>query len=110
MPRGDNLLAAVKAIHSAGLDPELWPEALLRVTRLFGAVGATLEDFDKRSLTLRDFKVVGLPNGAADPYLEYYARHNPRAAYAFRHLSEKTLCDYQFIDERGMDRDPYYAK
>jgi DNA-binding CsgD family transcriptional regulator len=110
MPRSENLLTAVEAIHAAGLDPELWPEALLRVTRLFRAVGATLEDFDKRSLTLCDFKVAGLPDGAADPYVEYYARHNPRAAYAFRHLSQETLCDYQFIDERGMDRDPYYAK
>jgi DNA-binding CsgD family transcriptional regulator len=109
MPRGEDLLATIEAIHAAGLDPEQWPDALSRTTRLFGAVGATLENFDKRSLTLRDFKVVGLPDGAADPYVEYYARHNPRADYAFRHLSQQTLCDYQFIDERGMDRDPYYA-
>jgi DNA-binding CsgD family transcriptional regulator len=61
-------------------------------------------------LTLRDFKAIGLPDGAADPYFEHYAKHNPRADYAFRNLSKTTLCDYQFIDERGMDRDPFYAK
>jgi DNA-binding CsgD family transcriptional regulator len=104
------LLATIESIHAAGLEPELWPDALLRMTRLFGAVGMTLEDFEKRSMRLRDFKVVGLPDGAADPYVEYYAKHNPRAEYAFRNLSKTTLCDYQFIDERGMDRDPYYAE
>lgn len=110
MPPTDRFLRTVEAVHAAAVDDSLWPDALKQVTRLFGAVGTTLEDFNKHSLTLRDFRVVGLPDGAADPYLEYYARHNPRAAYALRHLAEQTLCDYQFIDERGMDRDPYYAK
>jgi DNA-binding CsgD family transcriptional regulator len=110
MPPADRFLCTVEAIHAAAIDNDLWPDALSQVTRLFGAVGATLEDFDKRSMTLRDFKVVGLPGGAADPYLEYYSHHNPRAAYAFRHLSQQTLCDYQIIDERGMDCDPYYAE
>ena len=110
MRRSDDLLTTIEAIHAAGLDGALWPDALTRVTRLFGAVGATIEDFDKRSLTLRDFHVVGLPNGAEIPYLEHYAQHNPRAAFAFRHLSMQTLCDYQFIDEHGMEREPYYAE
>ena len=110
MPSGDDLLTTIEAVHAAGLDDTLWPDALKRVSRLFGAAGATLENFDMRALTLRDFYIVGLPHGAADPYLEYYAKHNPRADYAFRHLSQQTLCDYDFIDERGMDRDPYYTE
>ena len=110
MPSGDDLLTTIEAVHAAGLDDTLWPDALKRVSRLFGAVGATLENFDIRALTLRDFYIVGLPHGAADPYLEYYAKHNPRANYAFRHLSRQTLCDYDFIDERSMDRDPYYTE
>jgi DNA-binding CsgD family transcriptional regulator len=110
MPAGEDLLTTIEAIHAAGMDAALWPDALKRVSRLFGAVGATLENFDMRALTLRDFYIVGLPHGAADPYLEYYAKHNPRANYAFRHLSQQTLCDYDFMDERGMDRDPYYTE
>ncbi|MEX2033735.1 MAG: hypothetical protein WEA28_00915 [Xanthobacteraceae bacterium] len=110
MAEGDDLLRTIEAAHTAALDERLWPKALTALARLFGAVGASLEDFDKHSVALRDFRTAGLPQGAEIPYLEYYSQHNPRAAYAFRNLSLRTLCDYQFIDERGMDRDPYYVE
>jgi DNA-binding CsgD family transcriptional regulator len=107
---GDELLRTIEAVHAAGLDAELWPDALRSVSKLFGAVGATLEVFDKRTMTLRDLRVVGLPDGAEIPYVEYYARHNTRANYALRNLSQKILCDYRLTDERAMDRDPYYVE
>jgi DNA-binding CsgD family transcriptional regulator len=105
----DDVLAALEAAYAAALQPERWTDALDRLGRLFGAVGATLEIFDKRSMALRDLRHAGLPAGAEAPYVDYYARHNPRAAYAMRHLSRRVLFDYCLIDEAGIDRDPYYV-
>jgi len=108
--RDHDFLQTVEAVYSAGLQGTLWPEALCRIANLFGAVGSTLEVFDKRSASLQDFRFAGLPDGAEIPYVDHYARHNPRAAYAMRHLSERILFDYRLTDERGMDCDPYYVE
>jgi DNA-binding CsgD family transcriptional regulator len=110
MAEGDELLRTIEAAHAAALDEGLWPEALTRLARLFGAVGATLEDFGKRPLGLRYLRTAGLPPQAETGYLEHYQHYNPRADYAFRHLSDPILCDYVLIDESAMDRDAYYAR
>jgi hypothetical protein len=47
MAETDDLLAAIEAIHAAGLDAERWQQALGAATDLCGGVGATLEVFDK---------------------------------------------------------------
>ncbi len=110
MAESDLFEQTVELIRSAGLSGDGWSDALVATARLFGALGATLEVFQKRSLRLTDFHVAGLPEKAETEYLDHYAKHNPRAAFAFHHLSETTLCDYQLIDERAMDREAYYAK
>jgi DNA-binding CsgD family transcriptional regulator/PAS domain-containing protein len=108
----DDFLATIEAAHAAALDESLWPDALKAVAGLFGAVGATIEDFSKQPLGLRYFRIAGLPEGSETAYLEHYQRQNPRGAYAFegRNIHQPILCDYQLIDERTMDRDPYYVK
>ncbi len=108
--KSGEFLNAVERVYRAGVQPEDWPDALRLLASSFGAVGATLEIFDKRSVSLVDFHLAGLPAGAETPYVEHFARHNPRAAYAMQHLSQKVLFDYRIIDEHGMDRDPYYAE
>jgi DNA-binding CsgD family transcriptional regulator/PAS domain-containing protein len=110
MAKGDDLLKTIEAVHAAGLDEECWPQALLAIARHFNALGATLEDFDKRPFGLRYLRLAGLPSHAEIAYLDHYQHHNPRAAYAFRNLSQKVLVDYHLIDEQGMDRDAYYSK
>lgn len=107
---GDALLSTIEAVHAVGLQADLWPDAMRAVTRLFGAVGSTLEIFNKQPMTLRELHMVGIPNGAETPYVEYFAEHNPRASYAMRHLSERILFDHRLIDEREMDRDAYYVE
>jgi DNA-binding CsgD family transcriptional regulator/PAS domain-containing protein len=108
----DDFLATIEAAHAAALDEDLWPDALKALAGLFGAAGATLEEFSKQPLGLRYFRIAGLPQGSETAYLEHYQRQNPRAAYAFqgRNLGQPILCDYLLIDERAMDRDPYYVK
>jgi len=105
----DDFLKTVEAMHAAALDAERWPDALLSLARLFDAVGASYEVFRKKPMELLDLRLAGLPSGAETAYLERYARVNPRAAYAFRNLSQEILCDYPILDERSMDRDPYYT-
>jgi DNA-binding CsgD family transcriptional regulator len=61
-------------------------------------------------MNLLELRIAGLPPHAETAYLDYYARNNPRAAYAFRNLSKEILTDYELIDEHGMDRDAYYVK
>jgi DNA-binding CsgD family transcriptional regulator/PAS domain-containing protein len=110
MPGQDDFLHVIETVHAAGLDDTLWPDALDSIRKLFGALGATYELFEKRPMNLLELRIAGLPPHAETAYLDYYAQHNPRAAYAFRNLSKEILTDYELIDERGMDRDAYYAK
>jgi DNA-binding CsgD family transcriptional regulator/PAS domain-containing protein len=110
MAKGNDLLQTIEAVHAAGLDETLWPRALMAVARQFNALGATLEDFDKRPFGLRYLQLGGLPPRAEIAYLDHYQHHNPRAAHAFRNLSQTVLVDYHFIDETGMDRNAYYSK
>ena len=110
MAKGDDLLHTIEAVHAAALDETLWQPALASIAKLFGSRAATLEDFDKRPMGLRYLKTAGVPPQGETAYLEYYARNNSRAQYAFKNLSKRFLCDYEFTDERTMDRDPYYTK
>jgi DNA-binding CsgD family transcriptional regulator/PAS domain-containing protein len=110
VPEGNKLIAAIDAAHAAALDETLWPDALTSLARLFGAAGATLEDFAKRPFGLRYFRFAGLPTRAETEYLAHYQHNNPRAEYAFRNLSQAILCDYALIDETTMDRHAYYSK
>ncbi len=110
MAESDLFLQTVELIRAAGLSGGGWSDALAATARLFGAVGATLEVFQKRPMQPHRFPCDGLPEKAETEYLDHYAKHNPRAAFAFQHLSETTLCDYQLIDESAMNREAYYAK
>lgn len=110
MAESDRLLETIELVHGASLDGGRWQEALGAISSLFGSHAASLEVYRKRPFALIDFHTAGLPpHGQAD-YLNQYATDNPRAAFAFRNLSKVTLCDYQLIDERMMDRDAFYTK
>jgi hypothetical protein len=89
MAKGDDLLQTIEAVHAAGLDEERWPQALLAIARQFNALGATLEDFDKHPFGLRYLRTAGLPPQAETRYLDYYQRHNPRAATRSRTCRRK---------------------
>jgi DNA-binding CsgD family transcriptional regulator len=110
MAESDRLLETIELIHGAGLDGGRWQEALGAISGLFGSLAASLEVYRKQPFALIDFHTAGLPPHGQTDYLNQYATDNPRANFAFRNLSEVTLCDYQLIDERAMDRDPFYTK
>ncbi len=110
MAGSDRFSATIERIYAAAADETLWADALSAAANLTGSLAASMEIFDKSPFALTELHVVGLPPRAETDYLEHYAHRNPRADYAFRHLSERTLTDYQILDERQMDGTAYYAK
>lgn len=109
MPNRDELLQAIDAIHSAGLDETRWPQALASITGLCGGAGATLEIFDKTARRHRAFFGVGIPPLTEKSYVEYWAARNPRAIYGLRQKAGDVTYDYQILDETAMDRDGFYS-
>jgi len=111
MGERDELSAAVLQIHAAGLDAAKWPEALGAVAKLIGGAAATFEVFDPSSVSHRAFYGFNIPHAEEIAYLADYIADNPRWAVLMpRQKSGDIGWDYQFIDERQMDREPFYAK
>lgn len=110
MARSDRFAATIESIYAAGVDDTRWSDALLATARLTGSLAASFEVFDKANVSLDELYTAGLPPQAEIDYLNHYSRNNPRAEYAFGHLWEVTLTDYQILNERAMDRSAYYTK
>jgi DNA-binding CsgD family transcriptional regulator len=109
--QADAFVATVEAVYAAGLDAELWPQALAAIARSLGGVGTTLEVFDRTTFVHREFRCFGVASTEELAYLrDYAADNNPRFLPALRQKPGKTSVDYEFIDEAGMDRSPFYAK
>jgi DNA-binding CsgD family transcriptional regulator len=108
--RTDDLLAAIEAVHAAGLDAERWPEALGSVTQLIGGVGAAFEVIDKATSRHTQFYHAGLPPADQPAYLDHYAKLSPRLAFGLRQRASVVTWDYQFIEEAAIDRSPFYME
>src|SRR5580700_1852490 len=109
MPKGDQLIAAIEAIHAAGLEAELWPQALGAITQLCGAGGATFEVFHKPTQRHTDFYSVGMPTTVDRDYVEHGGPISPRVRNGLRQKTGELGWDYQFIDDAAMERDAFYA-
>jgi DNA-binding CsgD family transcriptional regulator len=108
MGRSEDVITAIKHIHAAGLDAELWPEALSHVTKLFGGRGASLEFIERPLLRCRGMYSFGL-SGAAE-YVEHYARMSPRLPYCARQPVGSIVYDGQYYDDKAIDEDPFYME
>jgi DNA-binding CsgD family transcriptional regulator/PAS domain-containing protein len=110
MPEGHDLLATIEAVHAAGLDQSLWPKALAAVAATLGGSAAMFEVFDKRAGCHREWYGSGVPAAAEIAYFEHYVADNPRWLFMPRQRAGDISWDYQFIDERGMNKAPFYAE
>jgi DNA-binding CsgD family transcriptional regulator len=110
MPKGNDLLATIEAVHAAGLDAGLWPKALAAVAATLGGSAAMFEVFDKRAACHREWYGSGVPPAAEITYFEHYIADNPRWLFMPRQRAGDISWDYQFIDERGMNEAPFYAE
>jgi DNA-binding CsgD family transcriptional regulator/PAS domain-containing protein len=108
MHRQDDFLQTVTAVHAAGLDEALWPEALRRITELFGSVGGTLEVIDKTIARHSDFWSHGLPPGSDVVYMNHYMAISPRMPLCRLQKQGDVGYDYLIIDEAGIRADAYY--
>jgi DNA-binding CsgD family transcriptional regulator/PAS domain-containing protein len=99
---------AIASIYAAALDPILWSQALDHVSRSIGSVGAVV--FVREAATNRFplFAGIGVGDGQVE-YRAHYAAIDPRLRYAAQHPETHMHYDYMLIDERGMDRDEFYA-
>ena len=106
----DELLATIEAIYAAGMNAELWADALALVTQLIGGVGSTIEVIDRRSFTNLNFFSHGVPPPGEIAYLNYYASISPRIPDALRQPAGELTWDYRILDEKGIDRSPFYSE
>lgn len=110
MARADQLLSTIEAVHAAGLDDALWPRALGAVTQLLNGACATLEVIGKPNLDHRAFHGFNVPPIDELTYVRDYAAMSPRIPFAARLKSGAVISDYQILDERGIDLDPFYSQ
>jgi hypothetical protein len=106
----DKLLEAIEAVHAAGLDEELWPEALGRATRLLSANCATLETVETPSLQHLEFRGFNIPPANELLYLREFVPLSPRTRFAVSRRAGDIIWDHQMMSEQAMDRDPFYQE
>jgi DNA-binding CsgD family transcriptional regulator/GAF domain-containing protein len=107
---GDEFLSTIEAIYAAGLNAELWPQALASITQLIGGIGTTMEIIDRRSLSHLEFFSFGVPTANEIAYLDHYVSMNPRIPDALPRKGGDVVWDYCILDEKGIDRSPFYAE
>jgi DNA-binding CsgD family transcriptional regulator/PAS domain-containing protein len=109
MTSADELLAVIEAIYAAGLDAELWPQALAGVMRTIGGAAATLEVFGRQPLRLEQFHSFGVPPPHELKYLDHFSALNPRIPAFVNSKPGDLFFDYMALDEQAMDRNAFYA-
>jgi DNA-binding CsgD family transcriptional regulator/PAS domain-containing protein len=107
--RGDNLLATIEAIHAAGLDESLWPQALAATARTVGGNAATLEVFGKQTLRPTQMYSFGVPRHEEIAYLAQLAETNIRLPFVVEQKLDEILWDFKILDEGAMRCSPFYA-
>lgn len=111
MPEDNALLRTIEAIHAAGLDAELWPDALAAVTLLLGGAASTLEVFDKPTSRHAEYYAFGVPEADELAYFDQYLALNPRVPRGLRERTGEIAWDYKYFgDEAGIARDPFYGE
>jgi len=110
MRKREDLLLTLEAVHAAGLDETLWPDAMASMSRLFGSIGATMESVDKKAGIMTDFWGHGVPDGSDVEYAEHYVFTSPRMALSDPHRFGEIGYDYMLLDEAAMNRDAYYSE
>jgi DNA-binding CsgD family transcriptional regulator len=108
--KDDLFVQAVEAIYASGVEEDRLCEALEAASRLFGACGATLEVFDKTAQRHVEFRAAGIPPISCAQYTGHFAALNSRIPRILRQRVGEVGWDHQFLDERAMTQDPFYAE
>lgn len=103
MGRGEALFTAIEAIHSAGLEPSRWTQALSSVTAATGSAAATLETYDLRNQRHRFWQGVGVDPVLQAEYLQLFSGQLVGAGRRPRKFPPGQVLDYS-----GRSREPFY--
>jgi DNA-binding CsgD family transcriptional regulator len=95
-------------IYDAATSPLLWPAALREVLRFVGNSGTHLCLMDGDTGLVSHSVHVGMPDQLIDEYNSEIIKDCPRVAHYRAKPNQLLLCDYQHIDERGIDSNDYY--
>ncbi|MGC2781502.1 MAG: LuxR family transcriptional regulator [Bradyrhizobium sp.] len=101
---------ALDAIYQGFAEPDGVSAALESIRALVGAEGATLEVIDKAARRPVTFHGSGVTTAEGGDYLAHFAALNPRLPAALGQPGGGLSWDYQVMDERAMNRDPFYAE
>lgn len=110
MSKHDLYVQAVEAIYASGVENDGVSDALAATCGLLDARGATLEVIDKAARRPIEFYSAGLPSLAGVQYFDHFAALNPRIPPVLRQRPGEVSWDYKLLDERAMDRDPFYSE
>jgi DNA-binding CsgD family transcriptional regulator/PAS domain-containing protein len=109
MSTNDLFVQTVEAIYASGIEESCLPDALAATTRLLGACGATHQILDKKTTQHVNFHAAGIAQVESAEYLDRYAALSPRLPGILRQRSGDLAWDHKFLDEKAMERDPYYS-
>ena len=94
---------------AAGLDAELWPQALASIMRCVGGIAATLEFYNRTPFALKEFHGHAVAPASEMKYIKDFLAVNPRIPAMMAQHHDTILHDYMVLEERQIDRDPFYA-
>lgn len=109
MANRDQLLQTIETIHAAGLNAQLWPDALEAIMHCVGGNAATLEAYDRQTSALTDFHSFGLAQPNEIAYFDQYFASNPRIPFLINGRAGGVLTDYMVMDEQAMNGNEFYA-
>jgi len=94
------------AVAEGGAD---WDQLLRRVAEATHSRGSAYLHVDVASGALLDHREYGIPSEGWGDYSAHFVYIDPRVAHALERPRQALLTDYDFIDDRGMNRHAYYA-
>ncbi len=107
MDNRDQLLGAIDSIYDAAAGNVPWNTPLEQMASLLSGQFCALEFVDKSTGQMRSFNSNAAPEINLD-YLDEYFKECPR--YGVFKPVGSVFTDYDFIDEDGMNRHPFYAE
>ncbi|HLH87894.1 MAG TPA: helix-turn-helix transcriptional regulator [Xanthobacteraceae bacterium] len=111
MGRRDDLLATIEAVHAAGLDAELWPQALAATADVVGGNAASLEVVDQEACRHREMHSYRLPGAEEIAFREDFLTDvNVRFRAIARLKLRELTWDYEILDEAVMQRSSFYVE
>ena len=100
--------ALITSLYDAGLEPERWSDALLKLGAAFEGLGGQFFLWDA-NLRGAPFSVMaGAPPGIAERYVEYYGSIDPKLEYSLRMPAGEWLLCNEVFDQRFVSQSEFY--